>query len=91
MRTHLFISDTQVKPDIPLDHLTRLGKYIVDKKPDVIIHIGDHWDMPSLSIYDKGKKKAEGRRYKQDVDAGNAGMKALLKPLKDLIMTKKPK
>jgi len=46
-----------------IDHLTWAGQYAVDKKPDVIVHIGDHWDMPSLSHYDKGTKSFEGRRY----------------------------
>jgi hypothetical protein len=27
--------------------------------------------MPSLSSYDRGKKSAEGRRYKEDIKAGN--------------------
>lgn len=82
-RTHLFISDTQVKPKVKTDHLTWLGQYIVDKKPDVIVHIGDHWDMESLSSYDRGTKGFEGRRYKLDIKAGNDAMDLLLKPLRD--------
>ena len=61
------IPDTQVKKGVPIDHLLYAGKYIAEKKPDVIVHIGDHWDMPSLSSYDKGKKSFEGRRYKDDI------------------------
>lgn len=52
----LVIPDTQCKPGINMSHLTHIGKYIVDKKPDVVIHLGDHWDMHSLSSYDKGKR-----------------------------------
>ena len=78
---HLVIPDTQVKPGVPLDHLTWIGRYIVDKQPDVIIHLGDHWDMPSLSSYDAGKKSFEGRRYVNDVHAGNVGLDALMAPL----------
>lgn len=37
--------------------------------------------MPSLSSYDIGKKSFEGRRYLDDVVAGNQGMKDLLAPL----------
>ena len=76
------IPDTQVKPDVPLDHLLYAGKYIADKKPDVIVHLGDHWDMESLCSYDKGKKSFEGRRYKKDVDAGNLAMDLFLQPIK---------
>lgn len=75
----LVIPDTQVKPGVPVDHFTWVGKYIVDQKPDVIVHLGDHWDMPSLSSYDKGKKCFEGRRYKDDVQAGNEAMTLLTK------------
>lgn len=81
MTTHCFIPDTQVKPGVPLDHLKWIGRYIVEKKPDVIIHAGDHWDMHSLSIYDKGTKKAEGANYQDDIDAGIKGMEVLLKPI----------
>lgn len=73
----LVIPDTQVKPGVPTEHLKWVGKYIVDQKPDVIVHLGDHWDMPSLSSYDKGKKSFEGRRYKDDIQAGNEAMKLL--------------
>ena len=77
----LVIPDTQCKPGVDMEHLTHIGKYIVDKRPDMVIHLGDHWDMPSLSSYDKGKKSFEGRRYKADIQAGNLGMKMLLAPL----------
>jgi len=73
----LVIPDTQVKPGVPVDHFPKIGQYIWHKKPDYIVHIGDHWDMSSLSSYDKGKKSFEGRRYKLDVEAGNKAMKAM--------------
>lgn len=81
---HLIIADTQVKPGADLAHLTALGNYIAEKRPDVIVHIGDHFDMESLSSYDKGKKTFEGRRVKADLDAGNAGMEALIAPFKGI-------
>ena len=81
MTRHLIIPDTQVKPGVKTDHLTWAGKYAADKKPDVIVHLGDHWDMPSLSSYDKGKKSFEGRRYTEDIKAGNKAMNAFMKPI----------
>jgi hypothetical protein len=69
MKTILVIPDCQVKQGVPLEHLRWMGKYIVDKRPDVIVQIGDFADMPSLSSYDVGKKSFEGRRYRADVDS----------------------
>ena len=71
---HVVIPDTQAKPGVPTDHLKWIGQYIVDEfhdEPIKIIHLGDHADMPSLSMYDKGKRAMEGRRYIQDVEAAN--------------------
>lgn len=89
-RVHIVIGDTQVKAGVPTAHLSWIGRYIVDHfaekfpaKDVSIIHLGDHYDMPSLSSYDKGKKAMEGRRYKIDIDAGNAGWARLCQPLQD--------
>lgn len=78
-RTHLVIPDTQSKAGVPNQHLHWIGRYIMDRRPDVVIHLGDHWDMPSLSEYDKGKKQFEGRRYEQDIQAGNNDFAILTK------------
>lgn len=83
-RNHLIIPDCQVKPGVPLDHLVWAGQLIVDRRPDVIVNLGDFYDMPSLSSYDKGKKSAEGRRYRYDIEAGNQAMDILLGPLRAL-------
>jgi hypothetical protein len=78
----IVIPDTQVKPGVNTDHLERIGQYIADKRPDVIVHLGDHFDLPSLSSYDVGKRQFEGRRLKLDVSAGIAGMERLVNPFK---------
>lgn len=80
---HLVIPDVQLKPGNTIGFLTSIGNYIVDKKPEVVIQIGDFADMPSLSSYDVGKKSFEGRRYKADIEAVHMGMEALLAPLKE--------
>jgi hypothetical protein len=80
---HLIIPDTQVKPNSPTDHLRWAGLYAAEKKPDVIVHIGDHFDMPSLSSWDVGKKSFEGRRYKDDIEAGIHAMEVFLQPIRD--------
>lgn len=80
----LLIADTQTKEGQEWPHLAKLGDFIVRRRPDVIVHIGDHWDMPSLSSYDRGTRKAEGKRVYQDIAAGNAAMDVLLHDLKKL-------
>lgn len=79
----LFIPDCQCKPGEDTTYLKAIGQYIVDKKPDVVVNIGDFFDFPSLSSYDKGKLSFEGRRLQEDIEAGKEGMKVLLKPLRD--------
>lgn len=79
----LVIPDVQAKPGNDFTFLTRIGKFIVDKRPDIVVCIGDWADMPSLSSYDKGKKSFEGRRYKADVAASKEAMTALLLPLRE--------
>ncbi len=41
---------------------------IMERKPDVILSIGDFADMPSLCTHDDGTKSAIGRLYQDDID-----------------------
>ena len=70
-RVHMVIPDIQAKPNVSHEHLRWIANYALDKRPDVIVQIGDWADFPSLSLYDKGKKCYEGRRYVKDVEAAN--------------------
>jgi len=70
----MVVPDGQVKPGVNTDFVTAIANYAVAKKPDIIVNIGDWWDMPSLSSWDIGKKSFEGRRYLADVEAGNLAM-----------------
>lgn len=90
-KMHLVIPDCQVKPGVRTDHMDWIGNFIVEKKPDVIVNIGDFWDMESLSIYDKGKLPFEGRRYTKCVKAGRDAMERLLKPIDDYNRTAREK
>ena len=83
MSRHLIIPDTQIKPGESVDHLEWAGKYAVEMQPDVIVMIGDWYDMGSLSSYDKGKKSFEGRRYVKDIDAGNHAMDVFMAPIRE--------
>jgi len=75
------IPDVQAKPGNDFSFLTAIGNYIVAKRPDVIVQLGDFADMESLSSYDVGKKIFEGRRYKADIECAHEAMEALLQPI----------
>lgn len=76
--THMVIPDTQVKPHVNTDHFEWAANFANEKQPDVIVHIGDHFDLPSLSSYDKGKLSFEGRRYVDDIKSGRAAMERFI-------------
>ena len=80
-RRHLVIPDVQIKPETDLAFIDWISKYAVDKKPDVLVVLGDWADMPSLSLYDKGKKSAEGRTYQADILAANDALQRLMAPI----------
>lgn len=80
-KTIAVIPDTQCRPDESFEYLNHIGKYLVDKKPDIWVHLGDFLDFESLSSYDKGTKNFEGRRIIKDLDSGYKAMEALMAPL----------
>lgn len=80
----LVIPDTQIRPDnlglnTPL--LRAIGELIVNELPDVIVHLGDHFDMYSLNKYDMLKNNRQvfdGAEVMKDVKAGQIGLDLLL-------------
>jgi hypothetical protein len=80
-KTHMVIPDCQVKPGHDVSYLRTIGQYMVEKKPNTVILLGDFADMPSLSVYDFGKRSFEGRRYRNDIAAAKDGMAILLEPI----------
>lgn len=80
-KKHMIIPDVQVRPGVNTDHLEWIGRYAAEKRPDVIVQIGDFADLPSLSSYSVGKAEAEGKRYKRDVAAVHAAMERLITPI----------
>jgi hypothetical protein len=92
-RRHLCIPDCQIKKGVPTEHLSWAAEAILEYKPDVIVNLGDFWDMPSLSSYDApGSKKMEGARYEDDVQSGNDAWRLISDPiLKEVNRLKKNK
>lgn len=84
MTKHAVIPDVQAKPGVPNAHMGHVGEYLAEKRPDVIVVIGDFADMPSLSSYDLGKKCYEGRTYRADVDASIESLEKLMAPIERL-------
>lgn len=77
-RRHFIVPDTQVKPGAPTDHLDWIGYAIKDYDPDVVVHLGDHWDFESLSQWSgPGSIELEGLRYEDDLIAGNKALERL--------------
>jgi hypothetical protein len=77
----VIIADTQTKDGSPTIHLEALGRFIWDKKPGYVIHIGDHWDLPSLSTY-ASKIAQEGQRLYDDLQSGNDAFDLIMKESK---------
>lgn len=69
-KTHLIIPDPHAHPEHDNDRADWIGELIVDLKPDVLVNLGDMWDMSSMASYDKGRKSFQGRTFKKDIEAG---------------------
>lgn len=77
----LVIPDAHARPDQDNSRFDALGNFIVEKRPDAVISIGDWADMGSLCSYDKGTGVAEGRRYQADIDSANDALVRTMRPV----------
>lgn len=75
------LTDAQVMPGVPLDHLGWLGTYIGEKKPDVIVCIGDFGDFPSLSNFGRDQRDFHDHRWAKDLAAFHEGMQMFIAPI----------
>ena len=78
--SHICIPDLQVKPGVVLNHCEWVGKYIAEKKPQVVVNLGDHTDMTSLSSWDRGTMDFEGRRFEDDLSTSHLANDLLTAP-----------
>lgn len=83
-RMHIVIPDVQARPGVRLDHLSWVGNYIAEKKPDVVVCIGDFADMAALSKYDRGTIRGENQRVKKDLETARKAMDLLTAPFRNL-------
>lgn len=82
MSVHLIVPDIHCKPEEHNDRADWLSNLIHDLKPDVVVNMGDQWDFPSLSSYDKGKRSFQGRTFKADLYSGLEFTDRMIEPLK---------
>lgn len=67
---HIVIPDPHAHFEFSNDRADWLSHLIMDIKPDVVVNLGDMFDMPSMASYDKGKKSFQGRTFAKDIEAG---------------------
>ena len=82
MTVHICVGDPHSHPDHHNERFKWLGELIKDVKPDVVVNMGDHWDLASLSSYDKGKSSFHGRSYEKDINAGLEAQELMWSPLR---------
>jgi len=70
LKTHLILGDSHAKPKVSNERYLWFARMILDIRPDVVIDIGDFFDMESLCSYDRGKLGWERRSYANDIDCG---------------------
>ena len=66
--------DSHAEPDQDLSRFKWAARFALEHRPDVIVQIGDHFGLTSL-CYHNSKKAGEGLRVKDDLDAGNEGIR----------------
>jgi len=81
--TTLVIGDCHIDDEQELDRFDILSSLIVDTKPEIILINGDFLTLNCLSAWDKNKrKKMEGKRYSNEIDAGNEALDRLFAGIK---------
>ncbi len=79
----VIIPDSHAEPGVNNRRFIAAGNFIADRKPDTLVDLGDHFDFPSLSHYDKGKK-VEGRYIKDDLEVGLDAFDKLFTPIRKM-------
>lgn len=69
----LVIPDYHALPGVDNKRATALGHHVVTTRPDVVVMLGDWWDMQCLCRWSK-RFELEGLRYKADIETGIEAM-----------------
>lgn len=84
MTTILIIPDSHAKPGVSNERYDWLARLMLDRRPDVVIDLGDFADMESLSSYDHGKLSGQNRNVGRDIDWAIDARRRLTDPLRAL-------
>jgi hypothetical protein len=84
IRKLIIVPDSHCEVGISNERYSLLGRLVAEEQPDVICCLGDWADMPSLSLFDVGKKSFEGRRYRKDIEHSWDAMEKFFDPIKKL-------
>ena len=94
-KRHVIIPDTQIRKGVPTKHLEWIAQWIREHHEsypfDLIIQLGDWYDMPSLSSYDeRGRRPSnvEGKRLRSDFDSAHEAADAFCGALDYIDTTK---
>lgn len=81
-KSHLVIPDPQVQADAPFDQCLWAGRYILERRPDVIVHLGDHAENIACSRHETNLSM-EGRRVVDDLKAANEARAMFQRPVRE--------
>jgi hypothetical protein len=77
----LILPDSHAKPGISNERYSWLARLAIDRKPDIIVDLGDFADMESLSSYDKGKLSGQNRNVGKDIEVAINARKRITEPI----------
>lgn len=80
-RDHLIIPDVHAVPGENTRRYDWLAEVILERQPEVIVNIGDAWEMGSLCSYDKGKREFIFKNVKDDIEAGHKAEEHIFGPI----------
>lgn len=70
------IGDLHIAPDMPLDHMTWIGRYVAKTQPANVIQIGDFHDFESCEFHSAPGSGSQKRRpaFIEDIEAGEEAL-----------------
>ncbi len=74
MKTIGIIPDSHARPGIGVRRWGWAARLFASCGVDTVVHLGDHWDMPSLCDHDKNAKDFKLRSYVADLQAGHRAL-----------------
>ena len=78
MNKILCIGDAHVSTESDLSRFDYANELIMEKRPDIIVLMGDFVTLNCLSFWDQNKRmKMEGRRYEEEIDNANRALDKL--------------